>query len=593
VDGAAADRLLLGVERSFSGKRWVDRSGDARIGLALAQRLGIPEIVGRLLAARGVGFDEAEIYLEPKLASLLPDPSTFKDMDKAADRLARAVMAGERIAVFGDYDVDGATSSALLRRYFRAAGAEIDVYIPDRLKEGYGPNAPAMLQLKDKGAAVVVTVDCGTTAYDALQTAADAGLDVIVADHHVAEAKLPAAYAVINPNRMDEDNPHGQLAAVGVSFLLAVAVNRALRAAGHFASRPEPDLRQWLDLVALGTVADVVPLTGVNRALVVQGLKVMTRRGNPGLSALADVAGMDETPGAYHLGFVLGPRINAGGRLGDSNLGARILSTDDETEARELAKQLDDFNQQRRAVEEAVLEEAMAQADEEPGGGAVLVANAGWHPGVIGIVASRLVERYGCPACVVSLDEDKGVGSGRSVPGLDLGAAIIAARQQGLLVNGGGHAMAAGFTVEPGKIGALREFLSDRLARLAAELNHAPKLYIDGNLSLPAASLELAQHIERLAPFGSGNAEPRFALTGVRVAKADVVGKDHVRCILTGDGASGRLSGISFRSADTPAGQRLLNHGGLPVHVAGRLRPNRWRGSVSVQLLIDDVAPAA
>src|SRR5215472_12403293 len=399
---------FLGVERSLLGRRWRARGGDDREGLAIAQRMALPEIVGRLLAARGVGAEAAESFLNPTLRELLPDPSRFRDMDKAAARLARAVRDGEEIAVFGDYDVDGATSAALLARFFAAAGHPIRIYIPDRMKEGYGPNLPALLALKEQGVRIVITVDCGITAFEPLAGAEAAGLEVIVVDHHVAEPRLPAAFAVINPNRLDEGKGHGQLAAVGVTFLLVVAVNRGLRQAGWYGeARAEPDLKRWLDLVALGTVCDVVPLTGLNRALVAQGLKVMARRGNPGLVALADVARLAEPPGCYHAGFLLGPRVNAGGRVGEAGLGARLLTTEDEIEAQvQLA--------------------AIAQVEARLAPGLVFAAAPGWHAGVIRIVASRLKELYGRPACVVALDEDGaiGKGSGRSISGIDLGSAV-------------------------------------------------------------------------------------------------------------------------------------------------------------------------
>src|SRR5215469_1432375 len=423
---------FLGVERSLLGRRWRARGGDDREGLAIAQRLALPEIVGRLLASRGVAPEGAESFLKPTLRELLPDPSRFRDMDKAADRLAHAVQTGEPIAVFGDYDVDGATSSALLARFFAAAGHPLKIYIPDRMKEGYGPNLPALLALKEQGVRIVITVDCGITAFEPLAAAEAAGLEVIVVDHHVAEPRLPAALAVINPNRLDEAKGHGQLAAVGVTFLLVVAVNRALRQAGWYGeARAEPDLKRWLDLVALGTVCDVVPLTGLNRALVAQGLKVMARRGNPGLVALADVARLSEPPGCYHAGFLLGPRVNAGGRVGEAGLGARLLTTEDEIEARELAQRLDGHNAERRQIEELVQAAAIAQVEARLAPGLVFAAASGWHAGVIGIVASRLKERYGRPACVVALDEDGaiGKGSGRSISGIDLGSAVIAARQ--------------------------------------------------------------------------------------------------------------------------------------------------------------------
>ncbi|OHC74877.1 MAG: single-stranded-DNA-specific exonuclease RecJ, partial [Rhodospirillales bacterium RIFCSPLOWO2_01_FULL_65_14] len=392
-EASAAD-FFLGVAHSFSGKRWLSRAADDRQSLALAQRLGLPEIVGRVLAARGVGLDDAAAFLAPTLRRSLPDPSELLGMDDAAERVASAVMQGERIGIFGDYDVDGATSAALLTRFFAAIGGRSITYIPDRVKEGYGPNTPAMLKLKDAGASVVITVDCGTAAHEPLQAAAAAGLDVVVVDHHEAEALLPPAAAVINPNRLDDQSGLGQLAAVGVAFLLAVAVNRALRQAGWYANRPEPDLTRWLDLVALGTVCDVVPLTGVNRALVTQGLKVMARRDNPGLKALADVAGLQEPPGTYHAGFVLGPRINAGGRVGAPDLGARLLGTDDAAEAVELAKRLDGLNRERQEIEARVLEGALQRIEAAGDAGpVVVVAGDGWHPGVVGIVASRLADR--------------------------------------------------------------------------------------------------------------------------------------------------------------------------------------------------------
>ncbi len=496
MEGAAETRQRppLGVDRSFGGRRWRWRAAGDAAALALAQRLGVSEIVGRVLAGRGVGPEEGPLYLEPRLREQLPDPSVFRDMDRAAARLAAAVRGGERIAVFGDYDVDGATSSALLKRFFAALGVAVRVYIPDRLTEGYGPNPAALRRLRDEGASVVVTVDCGTTAHAALAAAADLGLDVIVVDHHVAESGLPPALAVVNPNRLDESGAHGQLAAVGVAFLLAVAVNRELRAAGWYdgTGRPEPDLRRWLDLVALGTICDVVPLTGVNRALVSQGLKVMARRANPGLAALADVARLSEPPGAYHAGFVLGPRVNAGGRVGEADLGARLLATDDPEEARRLAHLLDEHNRERRRIEEGVLAEALAAAEAMEDAPALLVAADGWHPGVIGIVASRLKERFNRPAFVVAFDGAVGKGSGRSIGGVDMGAAIIAARQAGLLIDGGGHAMAAGFSVERGRLEALRRFLVERLGGEIAAKGIVPGLAVDGVISVPAATLDLA-----------------------------------------------------------------------------------------------------
>lgn len=584
---------FLGVERSLTGRRWQVAVGDERLALTLSQRLGLPEIIGRVLAARGIGLDQAETFLSPTLRALLPDPSHLKDMDKAAARVAAAVTAGEPVGVFGDYDVDGATSSALLASFLTAVGARPLVHIPDRMAEGYGPNLPALLKLAAAGARVVVTVDCGTTAFEPLAGAAEAGIDVIVVDHHEAEPELPRAFAVVNPKRLDDDSPHGHLAAVGVTFLLVVAVNRALKAAGWFTpARPAPDLLQWLDVVALGTVCDVVPLHGVNRALVTQGLKVMAKRGNVGLSALADVAGVKERPDSYHLGYLLGPRVNAGGRVGQSELGSRLLSTHDPVEAAEIARRLDDYNKERQEIEAVVLLEAIEQVEGRGDDGTPLILAAGenWHPGVIGIVAGRLKERYGRPACVVALDGDQGKGSGRSVPGLDLGCAVIAARQQGLLVAGGGHAMAAGFTVARDRLDAFRVFLAGRLqAQLSGEL--VPVLDLDGAIDAAGASLDLVETLKQLGPFGAGNPEPRFAVTNARVVKADVVGQGHIRVIAQGQGGQ-RLKAIAFRAADSDMGLSLLAGQGQTFHLAGTLRVDSWQGNDAVQLIVDDAAPA-
>jgi len=498
--------------------------------------------------------------------------------------------------VFGDYDVDGATSAALLKRFLAAAGADIRIYIPDRLAEGYGPNAPALRRLKAEGVALAITVDCGISAFAALEAAAADGLDMVVVDHHAAQAELPPAAAIVNPNRLDESGEHGQLAAVGVAFLLTVALNRALREGGWYrrTGRGEPDLRQWLDLVALGTVCDVVPLTGLNRVFVAQGLKVMARRGNRGLAALADVAGVDRPPEAYHAGFLLGPRINAGGRVGVADLGARLLTTEDPAEAAEIAGRLDALNRERRAIEQAVLDQALTQAEgaQAGEGGLVLAAAEGWHPGVIGIVASRLKDRTNLPALVVALDKGVGKGSARSVPGVDLGREILAARQAGLLVDGGGHPMAAGLTVSEDRLVELQEFLDRRLAVQIAAVGYRPALGLDGALQPRAATAELLGQLERLAPFGVGNAEPRFALPSIRIVRPRTVGEDHLRCILTGpDGGS--LKAIAFRAFDGALGAALAGAGGLPFHVAGKLRADHWAGPGQVQFIIEDAAPAA
>jgi single-stranded-DNA-specific exonuclease len=581
---------VLGVERSIGGKLWRPRLADDRSAMALSQRLGIPEIVGRVLAGRGVDVDTANAFLNPTLRDLMPDPNRFRDMERAVDRFLRAMQRGERIAVFGDYDVDGATSAALLCRFGRALGVDLQVYVPDRIKEGYGPNLPALRALKESGVDLVLTVDCGITAFDALAGAAEAGLDAIVLDHHVAEPRLPAAVAVVNPNRLDEDGGHGYLAAVGVTFLFLVAVNRRLRETGWYAARAEPDIRQWLDLVAVGTICDVVPLHGLNRALVTQGLKVLARRANPGLAALADAARLDEAPGAFHAGYILGPRINAGGRVGEAGLGAELLASDDGPRVRVIAERLEAYNTERRAIEQQVTVAAVEQVERGGNGEACAFAvGADWHPGVIGIVASRLRERFNRPACVVALADGIGRGSGRSVRGVELGAAIIAARQRELLINGGGHAMAGGFTVAADRLADFRAFMSERIGAEIAAKGIVPSLGVDGVLAPRAASPDLLEVLAQAGPFGAGNPEPRFALSAVRVAHAAVVGQDHVRCTLGDDGGT-RLKGIAFRAAGEALGQALLNAGGGTLHVAGHLRADTWQGRNGVQLVIEDAA---
>ena len=584
MDGA---RVL--VERSLSGKLWLLRPADPAAIQRLAAAGGVPEVVARMLAVRGIAPEIVRQFLEPRLSEQLPDPSHLLDMDRAAERLARAVTGGETIAVFGDYDVDGATSAALLQRFLSAAGATVRVYVPDRLSEGYGPNAPALRRLAEEGATVVVTVDCGITAHEALAAGAEAGLDAIVVDHHAAGETLPRALAIVNPNRRDEGSPLKQVAAVGVAFLLAVATNRALRAAGWYATRPEPDLLGLLDLVALGTVADVVPLTGLNRVFVSQGLKVANAGGNAGLVALAAVARLAGPIGAYHLGYVLGPRVNAGGRVGAADLGARLLSTDDPVEARSLAERLDGYNRERQAIEAAVLEAAQAQVIAAGDRPIAFAAGEGWHPGVIGIVASRLKDKFGRPALVVALDGAQGKGSGRADAGFDLGAAVLAARDAGLLVNGGGHPRAAGFTLAADRLGAFRAFIESQAADRAPP---SAVLDIDGQLSLAAATPDLVATVERAGPYGTGHREPRFAFGAVRVAFADVVGSAHVRCTLA-DSAGVRLSAIAFRAASTPVGAALLDRAGAALDVSGVLRADTWQGRVRVQLQIDDVAATA
>lgn len=586
---------FLGVARSALGRRWVERAADASAALAIAQRLNAGEIVGRLLASRGVGLDAAARYLSPTLKNDLPDPNVILDMECAALRIAAAVRTGEGIAIFGDYDVDGATSSALLARFLRAVGVEPTIYIPDRLSEGYGPNVAAMTRLAREGAKVIITVDCGTQAQEALTAARDAGADVVVCDHHLPGELLPPALAIVNPNRHDDRSELGQLAAVGVAFMLAVATNRVLRDGGWFAARPEPDLRPLLSLVALGTVADVVPLKGLNRTFVVKGLEQMAAAPFAGVAALKAVGGLSGEVEPYHLGFVLGPRVNAGGRVGRCDLGARLLATDDAGEAEAIARELDVLNQQRRAIEQATLDEAIAMVEGDAalrGAPVLVVAREGWHPGVIGIVAGRLKERYGKPAIVIGVNDGIGKGSGRSLNGVDLGSAVVAAREAGLLVNGGGHKMAAGLTIERRQVPALADFLAARLGGDCAASTDGATLTLDGALSAKGATVEMCALIARCGPYGAGNPEPLFAFPNMRVVNAAVVGESHVRCVFTGaDGA--RLSGIAFRALQSELGALLLNAKGRALHIAASLKADEWQGNVRVQAQIRDAAPAS
>jgi len=580
---------FLGVEQSLKGKKWRLRSEDDRKALTIAQRLDVPEIVGRVLAGRDVPLEDAERYLSPTLKDLLPNPSSFKDMDAAATRIVEAIKKGEKIAVFGDYDVDGATSSGLLKSFFDQINVPLRIYIPDRMSEGYGLNSPALETLKAEGMDLVITVDCGILSFDEADVAKNVGLDLIIVDHHQAETRLPDAVAVVNPKRHDESQEFTYLAAVGVAFILLVAINRDLRDSGWYEGRQVPDLFRLLDLVALGTVCDVVPLVGLNRAFVSQGLKVMAQRRNPGLVALADVAGLDEAPGTYHLGFIMGPRVNAGGRVGKADYGPRLLSSHNPDECMELARVLDEYNLERKAIETQVTEEAMEQAERVSASESVLVvAGEGWHPGVIGIVASRLKEKFQRPTIVIGLDGDIGKGSGRSISGVDLGAAVGAARHKEMLVAGGGHAMAAGLTIKRDQIEPFREFVESRLADNVKEALKSASLGLDGMVGVEGATVDLIEKMEMAGPYGAGNPEPRFVVGHAKIVKADIVGENHVRVIMTGVGNRGRLTGICFKSLETPLGDALINHRGGTFHIAGYLRKNTWRGQTSAQILIED-----
>jgi single-stranded-DNA-specific exonuclease len=584
--------LALGVSRSLSGRRWLWREAEERQGLAIAQRLELPEIVGRLLAGRGVGVDQAADFLEPTLRALLPDPAVLADMGKAAARLAEAVQHSETVAVFGDYDVDGACSGALMATVLRQLGCTVIAYVPDRLSEGYGPNLPALQELVAQGAGLVVCVDCGTAAGAVF--AGLAGADVIVLDHHKAEGPPPDVVATVNPNRLDcESGLHG-LCAAGVVFLTCVALLRELRRRGFFAARPEPDLRGMLDMVALATVCDVMPLTGLNRALVTQGLKVLARRERPGLAALLEVAMVKDRPNAMTLGFALGPRINAAGRISECDLGMRLLLSEDLVEARGIAATLDAVNRQRQAVEAGMLDAALeaAAAQLADGHAVVLVRGAEWHPGVVGIVAGRIKEKFNRPACVAGVADGMAKGSGRSVPGLDLGSAVIAARQAGLLATGGGHAMAAGFGLPAAGLAAFHAFLDERLAAARA-LPSAADLMVEGAVAVAGCSLELAGQLARVAPFGPGNEEPTLVLSRARVVRADRVGKEGatVRAFLEGEGG-GRVKAVMFRAKEGKVADALLARDSAPLHVAGHLRAEEWNGTTSVSFIIADAAPA-
>lgn len=578
---------FLGVESSLTGRRWVGPTIEVeRASEALAQETGLAGALCQVLARRGVGAGEAQAFLTPQLRDLLPDPHMLKDMQVAAARFLQAVQKGERIAVFADYDVDGGTSAALLIDWLRQMGRDVTLYVPDRIDEGYGPNVPAMEMLAGAHD-LIVCVDCGTLSFEPI--AAAKGTDVIVLDHHLGAETLPEALAVVNPNRQDESGDLGYLCAAGVVFLMLVELRRQMRAAG---AATGPDLMAMLDLVALATVADVAPLIGANRALVRQGLKVMAKRGRPGLVALADVAKMDTAPSSYHLGFVLGPRVNAGGRIGQADLGARLLSTASPHEAAAMAERLDQLNGERREIEAAVRAAAMDQA-EERGFDAPLVwaAGGGWHPGVVGIVAARLKEAANRPAVVIGIQDGVGKGSGRSVAGVDLGAAIQRLAAEGLLLKGGGHKMAAGLTVEESQIEPAMARLSELLEKQGAGQAGPADLRLDGALMPGAASVEMVEQIEQAGPFGAGAPAPRFALPDMVVRHARRVGESHLKLSL-GDGMGASIDAIAFGAFDGPLGAALSEHGGARFHLAGRLEINSWRGRQQVQLRLDDAAPA-
>jgi len=584
---------VFGISASLSGRTWQWRGGNMELEGGIA---GLEDdILTQLLLTRGVERDDIARNAKPTLRDFLPDPSEFKDMDSAAERIVQAILAEEKITIYGDYDVDGATSAALLVTLLRDLGAEAEYYIPDRLLEGYGPSGEALVRLADEGSSLIVTVDCGAMAFEALGMAHEAGVDVIVVDHHKCSAELPRAAALVNPNRLDENDlaaSHGHLAAVGVAFLLAIALVRTLRERGHFERRDEPDLIALLDLVALGTVADVAALHGLNRAFVTQGLKVMARRERTGMSALIDASRLKRAPQCSDLGFALGPRINAGGRVGESTLGVRLLTTTDPDEARAIAEQLSSLNEERRAIEAEVQEAAEAQIAAQHNQSVQILSGSGWHPGVIGIVAGRIKEKTGKPSIVIALEAESstGKGSGRSISGVDLGAAIIAAREQGLLVAGGGHAMAAGLTIEQDRIGHFAEFLDSRLARDVERALENQVMKLDLAVAPGGLTPTLVETLEQAGPFGVGWPGPRVAVGPVRIIKADIVGKDHLRIIAAGeDGRS--FKGIAFRAAESEMAQTLMHRSsGRRFHLAGRVKIDDWGSRPQAELHLEDAA---
>ncbi|HEX4408317.1 MAG TPA: single-stranded-DNA-specific exonuclease RecJ [Xanthobacteraceae bacterium] len=593
------NRLFLGVENSATGRAWRDRLDErgATRALTIAQRHDLPELLARIIAGRNIEADAVDAFLDPTIKQSMPDPFVLTAMQTAAARIADAVERGENVAIFGDYDVDGATSSALLARYLRQCGLAPLIHIPDRLFEGYGPNVEAVRSLAERGATLIVCVDCGTTSVEPLAEAKKLGVDVVVVDHHQADEVLPPAVAIVNPNRRDDLSGLGHLAAVGLTFMTVVAVNRELRARGFWnADRTEPDLLSFLDDVALGTVADVVPLIGLNRAFVAKGLIALRRRERAGHVSLMDVARLTGPPEAWHLGFLLGPRINAGGRIGRADLGVRLLIEDDPVEAAKIAAELDRLNRERQAIEQDTLAQAEAEAQAALGfedkGAVVVTASEGWHPGIVGLVAARLKEKFGRPAFAIALEPGGiGTGSGRSIAGVDIGRVVRRGVAEGLLVKGGGHAMAAGVTLRKGGLGAWRAFLESTLAAEVETARRASGLLIDGAVTAAAANHELVATIARAGPFGSGNPEPVIALPSHTIAYADDVGQAHIRVRLKSPDGSA-VNAIAFRAAQQKLGAALRDNRGRQVHAAGSFSIDRWQGEERVQFKLTDIAPA-
>lgn len=589
------------AKTSILGYNWQQKNFDSRLAKTIMQRFELSEILSNLIAMRGVALDDVENFLLPKIKTSLPDPFALNDMAKAVDFVIDCVLKNKKITIFADYDVDGATSSALLKRFFNEIGFRAEIYIPDRILEGYGPNSAALLALKKSGTDLVITLDCGTVAFKPLLDAKEAGLDVIVIDHHLGVLEKPSSIAVINPNCLDEKFPHKNLCAAGVTFLFVVAVNKKLRELNFYAGKKEPNLLNLLDLVALGTVCDVMPLTGLNRAFVDAGLKILQQRKNLGLRQICDLAGLDEKPNSYHLGFILGPRINAGGRIGKSNLGATILSSDDEDEILKISQELELLNKQRKDIEAAALEEAIAALEKGENGflktdPVIFAASKNWHQGVIGIVASRLKDLYGKPVAVIAVDEknNKGKASCRSISGIDFGAEILNARMEGLLLEGGGHAMAGGFSVIADKIKDLQNFFCQKMGEKIAEITAQKNANYDIALDLIQVNFDLINDLSRLEPFGVGNHRPKFLLRDVMKVRANTMGQsgDHISCVFsakTSLGFSGNLQAVSFRSAKTPLGEILLDPKIKNMSVIGTIEVNNYMQSQRLQMIIEDV----
>ncbi|MFM2444082.1 MAG: single-stranded-DNA-specific exonuclease RecJ [Pseudomonadota bacterium] len=594
--GTLPRRLFLGVEQSVLGRAWRDRldleaQGHAQ---AISQQLGHPDLLARVLAGRGVQAQDCAAFLDPTIRALMPDPDVLVGMETLVARLVEAIQRGDTVAIFGDYDVDGACSSALLATFLQACGCPFIIHIPDRLFEGYGPNVDAIRGLAAAGAKLLVTVDCGTTSFEPIAEAQKLGLDTLVIDHHQAPEVLPPAHAIVNPNRLDDLSGLGHLCAAGVVYMVIVALNRALRLRGFWTpERPAPDLLAELDLVALATIADVVALKGLNRAFVAKGLAVMRARGRPGLRALFDVARADGPPRPYHLGFLIGPRINAGGRIGDAALGAKLLMMRDENEAARIATELDRLNSERQAIEVTPLAAAEAEAifalGLEEQGACVVTAGEGWHPGIVGLVAARLKEKFRRPAFAIAMNGKLGTGSARSIPGVDLGRIVRAAVDDGLLVKGGGHAMAAGLTIDRDRLVDFRAYLEERLGEIVARARASDSLSVDAAVTAGGATPDLIRMLEQAGPFGQGNPEPVFVLPAHRLTRATPVGKGHIKVrAVAGDGAG--IEAIAFRAAESPLGQALQKNVGSAVHLAGTLSLDRWGGSERVQMRIVDLA---